>query len=496
MRTFTLYDPKVYSIVLFKPGKDKEKRALELLKTIFPNIQGIKCDPSVKEDMIVIELSMDIQPNPKGPVEVSPDLLKVKYEEMAGHRRSITDKLRPFVDEGCSIHHYTLFTCAGNDKIWLKTYSDISFLYKESEEDHIDLHQSNISFLNRIMTRSQEVVVNSIQHGKVSSMLYLLGHQQGRSRDMFPHDMVLEMDMVNIRTISTYGVSPIQVSASSPYGGDDQNEKKLYQLRQTYLINMMAVKAKLIEIFLVQSHLTDMDQNELQVIFVRGRELKEQFYQLQNNINDHMQLYSPSQTVKKRKKKEKDFLDRESFQTEKEHLTRASVSFSLVSEVEHQIMRYSSRMQEMDQKVSEISSSISLRAEAISIEGLSHTIGGITQRSIETIRRDLNSLLEELSHSRNILSSTIDVLRTFIDTRQREVSEEMSRLMNLLFLVFACIGLADALGNFVILAVEHIFFDDPTTGEVLKWSSMGLILTLLPLLIAVIFLVLFFYKKK
>jgi hypothetical protein len=104
--------------------------------------------------------------------------------------------------------------------------------------------------------------------------------------------------------------------------------------------------------------------------------------------------------------------------------------------------------------------------------------------------------MSELSHSRDILSSNIDVLRTFIDTRQREVSEDMSRLMNLLFLVFACIGLADALGNFVILAIEYAYLQgSPSFYTVLQYSALGLVITLLPLLMAALFLYYYFKNK-
>jgi hypothetical protein len=265
-------------------------------------------------------------------------------------------------------------------------------------------------------------------------------------------------------------------------------------MRQTYLINLMAVKSKIIDLFLIQAQFLEMKRTDLNSIYEKGRSLKDQIFQLQNNINVHMQSYIPKDGGKKGK--DKNFLDRESFNIEKELLTRASVRFSLVSEVEHEIMRYSSQIQEIIQKIQEISKTLNLEAQSLSIEGLSMTISDTTKKKVETNSRDLDNLLKELSHSRDILSSTIEVLRTFIDTRQREVSEEMSRLMNVLFLVFACIGLADALGNFVILAIEYIFFDDATVGEILQWSSFGLMITLLPLLIAVIFLVMFFKKKQ
>jgi hypothetical protein len=497
LRTFPLYDPKIYSIIIFKPEEGKEKAVLKSLKKEFLLMKGVKCDISLKDNWGLLEISIDVDPKSKGPVEVSPDLIKVKYDEMAGHRKKVIERIQPLISEGGIVHYYTLVICGSSEKSWIKTYSDISFLYKERKQDEqVNLLQSNVSYLNRIMNRTGEVLINTIQHGKLSSGLYILGNPQGRIPSEFPKDFVLEMDMGDIRTLSTYGDSPIEVSPSTPYADGDPGEKRLYQMRQTYLINLMAVKSKIIDLFLIQAQFLEMKRTDLSRIFDKGKSLKEQIFQLQNNINNHMKSYIPKEKEKGKKSREKNFLDRESFETEKELLTRASVRFSLVSEVEHEIMRYSSFIQEMIQKIQEISKALNLEAQSLSIEGSSLSISDTTKKRIEANSRDLDNLLKELSHSRDILSSTIEVLRTFIDTRQREVSEEMSRLMNVLFLVFACIGLADALGNFVILAIEYIFFEDATVGEILQWSSFGLMVTLLPLLIAVIFLVMFFQRRK
>jgi hypothetical protein len=498
LRTYPLYDPKIYSIVIFRSKEGEDVKSLDMIKKEFQGSKGIKCDITFKDSWWIIELSLQVSTESKGTVEVSPDLIKVKITELMEHKKKLVEKLQPFIIDGGEINHYTLVTCGSNEKVWMKTFSDISFLYKDSKQnERLDLLQSNISYLNRILNRTGEIAVNSIQHGKLSSSIYIMGNPQGRLQSMFPRDMVIEMDMGDIRSITTYGESPIEVSPSTPYGEGDPKDKKEYQMRQNYLINLMAVKAKLVELFLIQSQYADMKDRDLHDLFTNGRSLKDKIFQLQYNINNHMQLYIPKDKEKSKKGKEKDFLDRESFETEKELLTRASVQFSLVSEVEHKIMRLSSSIQVITQKIDDISTSLNLKPETVSLEGLSQSISDETKRQIDASSRELSNLLNELSHSRDILSSTIEVLRTFIDTRQREVSEEMSRLMNVLFLVFACIGLADALGNFVILGIEYIYFDEGTTvGEVLQWSSFGLMLTLLPLLIAVIFLVLFFKKKR
>lgn len=496
MRSVLLYDSKIYSIILLKVVPESEKKLLSVIREQAPRMGDTKMDISFKSGWAIIELMKDASPSSKDFTEVSPEYLKMRYDEVSTISRKVMDKIGKFGMPGCHPHNYKLFTNGSRDNVWLKTYSDMTFLYKDRKADQPEILQTNISYLNRILLGKGEVMVNSIKHGKVGASLYMLGRSGQTSESNFPKDMVMEINISDISTSQGYGEGPINIAGSTPYGGGEGPEKRLYQTRQNYLINLLAMKSKLMELFLIQSQFLDMKQGELNKVSDRGKSLKDDIYQLQNDINEHMKLYIPKDDRKKKKKKEKDFLARESFQKEKELLTTASVRFSLVSEVEHEIMRNTSLLLEMDQRTRDTTNSLSLGSEDLSLEGVGYTLGEITIKQMEKDRRDLLTLLEELSHSRDILSSTIEVLRTFIDTRQREVSEDMSRLMNLLFLVFACIGLADALGNFVILVLDRGYLnDDPTLMEVFQYGSFGMMMTLLPLLIAAIFLYLFFKKK-
>jgi hypothetical protein len=248
------------------------------------------------------------------------------------------------------------------------------------------------------------------------------------------------------------------------------------------------------ELFLAQSQFLEMKETDVRAIYLGGKTLNDQIFNLQNRINEQMKRYVPKDDEKT---KERRFLERETFKIEKELLTDASIRFSNVSEVEHQIMRMTSRLNYVEGRVNELVRSILLEHEDSGFETSGKTLGDLTIREIEAEHLGLSNLLQELSRSRDILSSTIDVLRTFIDTRQRETSEDMGRLMNVLFLIFACIGIADALGNFVILAVQFIFLrGDPTWDEVLSATSLGLFITLFPILIAILVLVLYFRKMR
>jgi hypothetical protein len=480
----------------FDPARQKE--FLSLLKDQAPEIGDTKMDISFKSGFVIIELMGDASTAEKDFTDVTPEYLKLRFDESVSISKRIMERISRFGLDGNRPHRYTIFANGSRDNVWLKTYSDMTFLYKERNSEQSEILQTNISYLNRILIGKGEVIVNSIKHGKVGANLYMLGQSGQVGGGEFPTNMVLEMNISDVKTSQTYGEGSISVAGSNPYSASDGPEKRLYQTRQNYLINLLAIKSKLLELFIIQSDFLDIKKGELENVEKRGKGLRDEIYRLQNDINEHMKLYTPKESPgRRKKKKEKDFLAKESYEKEKELLTTASVKFSLVSEVEHDIMRRTSTMQELDQRTRDVAGSLSLESIDLTLEGLGFSLSEITRKEMDKDRRGLTSLLEELAHSRDILSSTIEVLRTFIDTRQREVSEDMSRLMNLLFLVFACIGLADALGNFVILVLDRGYLNEnPSLMEVFQYGSLGMILTLLPLLIAAVFLYMFFKKKN
>jgi hypothetical protein len=307
--------------------------------------------------------------------------------------------------------------------------------------------------------------------------------------------MLLEIDMSEIKSSEIYREPHLILSEGSPYDDKGQGDRSGYLKRQNYLINLLAMKSKLLEIFLIQCDVLEKITGEIADVKLKGSNLKDEIFEMQNSINEHMKHYIPTGGGRSRKKG-KTFLDKDTYEKEKELLTGASVQFSLISEAEHEIMRYRSRLVDMQKRINDRAGALSMSGEDYAPGGSTSTIGDITENEIDREYRILKDLMEELSHSRDILSSNIEVLRTFIDTRQREVSEDMSRLMNILFLVFACIGLADALGNFVILALEYTFLkDDPTFLDVLIVSGMGMIFTLVPLGLAAVLIFLYFKKK-
>jgi len=513
MRTFPLIEPKVYSICTFKVTEGRSKEAVDAIKNILLPRKEAKFNIAQKDDWTVLEVMYDLCPGDQVFLDVTPDLFKMTHEKMTKPIKKILEALEGLLSESSGFNQFNLMTCGSTENAWLHTYSPASILIGSHEDDTTkwlkrqystrssgpiaeDLFQTNIAYLNRIMNRKSNVVINSLQHGKVTATLFLLGSAASKSGDPFPTDLLLEIDATPMDKKEPYS-GQLEISGNSPYHDEKSKEGGSYLIRQNYLINLLAMKSKLVELFILKSNINEHRQDEFRNILKRGNYLKDDIFDLQNRINEHMKIYMPKEK-KGKKTKEKDFLDRETFENEKQLLTMASVRFSLVSEVEHRIMRANSRLEEFQEQVRDRSAALTIQEEQSPVEGASYSLDELMIRELETQKRSIRSLSDELSHSRDILSSTIDVLRTFIDTRQRETSEEMSRLMNLLFLVFACIGLADALGNFVVFAMEYSYLstEEVTLYEALEPALLGMFLTFLPLLIAVIFIVLYFQKKR
>ncbi len=514
MRTFPLFDPKVYTFLFFKVKGGAEKDLISTIHREIRSLKGSKLDISFKEGWIVVEIMKEIMPDSVGERKISPDIFKLKYDEMNKIVKKTKDIITPVQRKEDEIFRYNLFTCGSKEAVWLQTYSDLSlFLDKDEsikERDQgkdikcfspneikpAEMFQSNVTYLNRIMNLRGEVLVNSLSHGKTLSYLYLLGKKTVKEPSPFPTDLLLEVNLGSIQERERYRDIPVPVTRVSPYGQSDGGEEQSYQMKQNYLISLLGIKTKLLDLFLIQVKFRELLNRGYKKALEDSSRLEDEIYDLQNDINSHMKVYMTGGLEQKGKGRKKDFLDRETFEREKKHLTMTSVRFSLISEIEHQIMRILSSIMDLEQQFKDIVRSLDLKSEVETQDLTPYSIGDITIREMEHAHRNLQSQAEELKHSREILSSTIEVLRTFIDTRQRETSEEMSRLMNLLFLVFACIGLADALGNFVIFVLEYRNFHDASWPEAVGPASLGMVLTLLPLLIAVIFIVLFFKKRR
>jgi len=151
LRSVQLYDPKIYSIILVKLGFGKDKDLLELMKKQVSSYKDIKMDISFKSEWATIELQKSTSESEKDFSDVSPELMKMKYDDLNKIVKKIREDIQPLAMEGCDTHVYNLFTTGTKDNAWLKTYSDMTFFFKDKKSDPSEILQTNIAYLNRIL---------------------------------------------------------------------------------------------------------------------------------------------------------------------------------------------------------------------------------------------------------------------------------------------------------------------------------------------------------
>ncbi|MCK5772556.1 MAG: hypothetical protein KAH57_02085 [Thermoplasmata archaeon] len=503
MRTFPLFDPKIYSISIFKLKKGEDGKVHDVVQNLFLKRKDVKFNIIKKDNWSVVEIAMDVQKGGHVIVEVTPDLFKIQYDNMKLMNRTLKDSLASYVVKDSRHYNFNLMTCGSRDNIWMHNYSaasllmdgddDVPFIGGEQTTIQENIFQTNIAYLNRIMNRKGGVLINTLRQNNIESFLYALGTVGHKRERTFPTEFLLQLDTSQLGDRKSYTGSQLPLINKSPYSTPQKKDNNVYLEKQEYLINLLSIKAKIIDLLLTRCSMMDLFDGEYSYIQKRGNFLKDDIFDLQNRINSHMKVYIPD---KKSKKRDSDFLDRENYDNEKELLTTASIRFTLISEVEHRIMRIRSQINGMKGDIGDMSDQIALKGKASTTDMKPHSISDHQIKDLNSMDEYMTSLSGELTHSRDILSSTIDVLRAFIDTRQREASEDMSRLMNLLFLVFACIGLADALGNFVIFAMEYYFFHGMDVYQSIRPALASLFLTFLPLTIGVVFILIYFKKKR
>ena len=503
MRTFPLFDPKIYSISIFKLKEGEDAKVQEILQNLFLRRKDVKFNIMKKEKWSVVEIAMDIQKGGHVIVEVTPDLFKIQYDNIKLMNRSLKDALHPFIVKDSGHYNFNLMTCGSRENIWMHNYStaslfiddddDAPFIGGEATTPQENIFQTNIAYLNRIMNRKGGVLINSLKVNNVNATLFALGTGDQRKGKAFPTEFLLQLDSSQLGDGKSYSGGQLPLTHKNPYSTPPKDDKDIYLEKQDYLINLLAIKAKLVDLLLTKCNIKELLEGEYTYIQKRGNFLKDDIFDLQNRINSHMKVYMPKE---KGKRKDSDFLERENYDNEKELLTTASIRFTLISEVEHRIMRIRSQMNGMKEDITDMGDQLAIKGEASTTDMNPQSISDHLIKDLNGMEKFMMSLSGELTHSRDILSSTIDVLRAFIDTRQREASEDMSRLMNLLFLVFACIGLADALGNFVVFAMEYYFFHEKNIYQAIQPALASLFLTFLPLTIGVIFILIYFKKKR
>lgn len=494
MAKISTYSPSLSTMAFIKSKDMGIEEIRNRIKDFEKSDKALSVKLHKKGDFNVIEII--------GPVRYEPDS---KSTQIVGHMRAayrennsrIRDIFRSDTDDKNMEKDplvFNLFTLGSNSNFFGKEASNNPDIHRAGAELGTELLMQattgsrNIIRLNMLLDRKETKIIDEITNGHSKAMLYILGEEKQKERTLFPMDMILEMDLSEIDRRWSYQDIHLHLGDKKPYDGPGFGELENERRRHAFAIDLLSYKSSMMDVFLLQSRIHSIIMGDIADIKLKGSFLKEEMYELHNQMNNHMSSHTERFDRSSDKKKGSSG-KKHLFKEEQNLFIRASQKFSFSSEVEHELMRCRSRLK---YHLNSLMGVLKEMEPDPPIGERPHHHKTYQDNVISTIEEELEGLNEissELSQSRSILYSNIDILRGFIEAEQRESSDRSSSLMNLLFLVFACIGLADATGNFVIFILQFgVLEGDHNFIDVVGYSLIALLITLIPLSIGAFFL--------
>ncbi len=204
--------------------------------------------------------------------------------------------------------------------------------------------------------------------------------------------------------------------------------------------------------------LTDLYKDEYKSIQSKSNEIRDQALELQIKINNALKKIGKSKdsSLDSWRKNDEDDEVVLYHGWEEKLLLKASRYFSLLTEINQVLARVNYQRHDAAMNIEKSISNLGLSP----IKYVAETGKEITSLSLdlkqfsESINYYFQNLKLELDHSQSTIRNTVDILKTFLESEQRIVSQKVGELFNWIVIVFAGLGLADALGNFVIFVLE------------------------------------------
>ncbi len=244
---------------------------------------------------------------------------------------------------------------------------------------------------------------------------------------------------------------------------------------------MLVYNAKLIDLY----------KDEYSKINSQSNTIREKALRLQMRINSLLLKKSdtPAPGTSGRRGKKAESEEIFIYQGMEERLLfKASRYFSLLTEINHYQARANYERQEVTRNIDRITQTLGL-APITLIMGSNieiQSFSGELKKLADSIDYNFQNLKIELDHSQTTIRNTVEILKTFLESEQRIVTQKSSEAINWIVIVFAGLGLADALGNFV------VFYLQGGSGfQAMVWFFI----VMLPLLLIVVILYILFFKR-
>jgi hypothetical protein len=239
----------------------------------------------------------------------------------------------------------------------------------------------------------------------------------------------------------------------------DDNEA-LSKQNKLYRLTINTVISNFGNLLVYIAKLTDLYNDEYNTIQSNSNEIRDKALDLQIRINELLTSQSEkssSKSTSSKKKKndnENDLLTTRGW--EENLLLKASRHFSKLTEINQILAKANYQRQDAAMNIEKMTSTLGLTPIKYYIETEKEisSLGLELKQFSKSVNYYFQNLKDELDHSQTTIRDTVDILKTFLESEQRFVSQKSSEAINWIVIVFAGLGLADALGNFVIFWLE------------------------------------------
>jgi hypothetical protein len=382
-------------------------------------------------------------------------------------------KISSSMDEIRHIGTYNILISASKPGYWLQSKVDISkFKYggliSQPKLDDIKTHSRLDHFNRSLFGVNYQIKGNHLNTSSLPSRMYwLCNNGHGNRSHAFSEFFII--DIIVDRIEEKYSVE------------SDSVGKKYINAQETII-------PKFRNFLITYSKLSDLYNDTFQDINLRSNKIRNNAILLQRRINSLLRTKknvgrkyglrrnpgsnNPGTVSSGNPDSNKHI--------EESLLEKASIYFSKLTSIDYVLVEAIHSKQEYQRELESASTALGLEQNRAlttpdSIEAIP-TLGDEFKRYYETIGFSFENLKTETEHTQSTLRNAVDVLKTFLEEKQRKISEASSKRINALVIIFACFGLADALGNFV------IFYLQGGAGLV---AIIWFVITMLPLILII-----------
>jgi hypothetical protein len=244
-------------------------------------------------------------------------------------------------------------------------------------------------------------------------------------------------------------------------------------------------------LLIYNAKLIDLYKDEYTSLDSQSNKIREKALKLQMKINELLVIKSditssnPSSRKSSRKEPPENY---QYLGMEENLLFKASRYFSLLTEINHLQASANYIRQEAVINIDKISQTLGMTPITLLTESSSEikSLNEVFKQLSDSINYNFQNLKIELEHSQTTIRNTVEILKTFLESEQRIVTQKSSEAINWIVIVFAGLGLADALGNFVVYYLQ---------GGSGFQATLWFFIIMIPLLMIVVVLYFWFFKK-